>query len=229
MQLPFQFCVLLASTGLVFGLAADTKASKVQTLTDQDFDERTSSGDWFLNVYAPWYDDLHSRHAAVTLTNKRASLSIQGVQVQALPAAGACMAECCGEVAWTDKCCQGLILRCISVSDRDAHRHSHLCPLPRFSAQVDGESNRLLAKRFLVEAYPSIYLIRAGKVYVYGGGHRSEQEASAAALTLHPVSPFAHTCLLLGSVLPAHCTACCYVRVVHYSMCGLSESAAWAA
>ena len=56
MQLPFQFCVLLASTGLVFGLAADTKASKVQTLTDQDFDERTSSGDWFLNVYAPWYD-----------------------------------------------------------------------------------------------------------------------------------------------------------------------------
>lgn len=66
----------------------------------------------------------------------------------------------------------------------DTHWHSHLCPLPRFSAQVDGESNRLLAKRFLVEAYPSIYLIRAGKVYVYGGGQRSEQQASAAALAL---------------------------------------------
>ena len=30
--------------------------------------------------------------------------------------------------------------------------------------QVDGESNRVLVKRFLVEAFPSIYLINAGKV-----------------------------------------------------------------
>ena len=61
MQLAFQFCMLIAlSTGLVFGLAADTKASKVQTLTDDNFDERTSRGDtpWLINVYAPWYDDL---------------------------------------------------------------------------------------------------------------------------------------------------------------------------
>lgn len=62
MQLPFQFCTLLAlSTGLVFGLAdTSAKASKVQTLTDEDFDARTSRGDWFINVFAPWYVDLAS-------------------------------------------------------------------------------------------------------------------------------------------------------------------------
>ena len=36
-------------------------------------------------------------------------------------------------------------------------------------------------KRFLVEAYPSIYLIKAGKVYVFEDGARSEQEVKALA------------------------------------------------
>lgn len=36
-------------------------------------------------------------------------------------------------------------------------------------------------KRFLVEAYPSIYLVKAGKVYVFEDGARSEQEVKALA------------------------------------------------
>lgn len=50
----------------------------------------------------------------------------------------------------------------------------------RAAAQVDGESNRVLVKRFLVEAYPSIYLVRAGKVYVYEDDARSEEQVGAA-------------------------------------------------
>lgn len=41
--------------------------------------------------------------------------------------------------------------------------------------------NTLVVKRFLVEAYPSIYLIKAGKVYVFEDGARSEQEVKALA------------------------------------------------
>ena len=118
------------------------------------------------------------------------------------------MAQCCGEAAWTDECCQGLMLCCISPTDRDAHRQGHLCTLLRISAQVDGESNRLLAKRFLVEAYPSIYLIRAGKVYVYGGGQRSEQEASALIFGSLFLLGSAHTLTVARLGPPAHCSAC---------------------
>jgi len=56
------------------------------------------------------------------------------------------------------------------------------------ATQVDGESNRVLVKRFLVEAYPSIYLVRSGKVYVYEDGPRSEQEARARALPRPPAA-----------------------------------------
>ena len=51
-------CILLAlSTSLAFGLPAGTATvtSKVEVLTDEDFDARVSSGgDWLINIYAPW-------------------------------------------------------------------------------------------------------------------------------------------------------------------------------
>lgn len=51
-------CILLAlSTSLALGLPAGTATvtSKVEVLTDEDFDARVSSGgDWLINIYAPW-------------------------------------------------------------------------------------------------------------------------------------------------------------------------------
>jgi len=52
-------CTLLLAlcASLAVGLQAGTHSapSKVVVLTDEDFDERTSSsGDWLINIYAPW-------------------------------------------------------------------------------------------------------------------------------------------------------------------------------
>ncbi|KAK9822204.1 hypothetical protein WJX81_004183 [Elliptochloris bilobata] len=92
-----------------------------------DFDERTSRGDWLINIYAPWC-----------------------------------------------KHCQQLEPVWQNVAER-LNGRMHV-------AKINGESNRVLIRRFLVEAYPSIYLIKAGKVYEYDGGPRSEQQFEEWAL-----------------------------------------------
>jgi hypothetical protein len=32
--------------------------SKVIHLTDENFDEKTAEGVWFVNIFAPWYEEL---------------------------------------------------------------------------------------------------------------------------------------------------------------------------
>lgn len=57
LQVVLHALLLALGASLAAGLQTGSHAapSKVQVLTDEDFDEKTSSsGDWLINIYAPW-------------------------------------------------------------------------------------------------------------------------------------------------------------------------------
>jgi hypothetical protein len=220
-------CALLLAqcASLAVGLqaGAHSASSKVVVLTDEDFDERTSSsGDWLINIYAPWRapSDAHLPSRRALRPHAPGAAAGASTASSSSPCGAAWRSAWQG--AYTLQRCAlppgPALLRggprlcelperppspCLLGLPRDKHKEAYLLQVTAVhqatlavygrshiaggsAAQVDGESNRVLVKRFLVEAYPSIYLVRSGKVYVYEDGPRSEEQARARAPRARP-------------------------------------------